>query len=113
MKIGIDIVDINRFQRAVERWGDLFIQRVFTKKEIAYCSKQKDGGSFAARFAAKEAFFKALGTGLISWKEVEVLDGGPPKIVVYGRSKELLNGRKVEVSLSHERLFAVAVVIIY
>jgi holo-[acyl-carrier protein] synthase len=113
---GIDIVEISRIRRAVERWGERFLKRVFTVREREYCGKRYE--SLAARFAAKEACAKALSkTGtVISWLEVEVLNGndGKPYLCLHGAAEEIFSsqGKSIPaVSLSHCREYAVALVI--
>lgn len=116
--IGTDIVEINRIRRAVAK--EHFKRRVFTDTEINYCESrgQSFAASYAARFAAKEAFFKALGTGIITaLKEVEVVNNlrGQPEIFLYGDTKSLAqeNGvDKIFLSISHSREYATAVVVI-
>src|SRR2546430_17446410 len=93
--IGVDLVNIPRMRDVIDRWQDRFLRRVFTEAEIAYCRARRDPvPHFAARFAAKEAGLKALGTGLrlgMSWRELEVRRerGGAPTLVLSGRSREL------------------------
>ncbi len=87
--IGLDATDIPRIERAIARYGDRFLQRVFTEGEIAYClARHRSAPSFAGRFAAKEATMKALGTGHsqgVLWKDIEVVrGGGPPRLVFHG-----------------------------
>jgi holo-[acyl-carrier protein] synthase len=87
--IGLDATDIPRVERAIARYGDRFLHRIFTDAEIAYCaSKHRPGPHYAGRFAAKEAAMKALGTGLtrgVTWRDIEVVrGGGPPRIVFRG-----------------------------
>ncbi|MFN8642301.1 MAG: holo-ACP synthase [Candidatus Binatia bacterium] len=89
--IGTDAIEVERVQRAVDhpRWGERFRQRVFTPGEIAYClRRRRNGESFAARFAAKEAVMKALGTGYakgVWWRDIEVVrDSGAPRLVLRG-----------------------------
>ena len=87
--IGIDATEIKRIAASIERWGDRFITRVFTEGEIAYCrTKRESAPSFAARFAAKEAAMKALGTGVslgIVWTGIEVVRrDGPPELRFHG-----------------------------
>ena len=82
---GIDAAEISRIAAAIERYGDRFVLRVFTDEEIAYCRRKRDAASsFAARFAAKEAAMKALGTGHsrgVFWRGIEVFRrGGPPRL---------------------------------
>jgi holo-[acyl-carrier protein] synthase len=101
----------------VERWDERFLRRVFTDGEIAYCRRRRDPiPHFAARFAAKEATLKALGTGLrmgVSWREMEVQrEGGEaPTMVLSGRCRALLlakGARRVLLSLSHDGDYALA-----
>jgi holo-[acyl-carrier protein] synthase len=87
--IGLDATDIPRVERAIARYGDRFLHRIFTDAEIAYCSsKHRPAPHYAGRFAAKEAAMKALGTGLtrgVTWRDIEVVrGGGPPRIVFRG-----------------------------
>lgn len=113
--IGCDIIEIDRVKRACEREG--FVKRVFTEKEIAYCEARKKQAfsSYAARFAAKEAVLKALGTGLREGelKEIEVFNDelGKPSISLYGYHKELAEQkgvRNIHLSLSHSQAEAIA-----
>lgn len=115
--IGIDIVPIPRMRQVLERWQERFLTRVFTPDEIAYCRARKDPvPHFAARFAAKEAGLKALGTGLrlgVSWLELEVQRerGGPPMLVLRGRSRELAKARGADrmlLALTHDGDYAIA-----
>ena len=121
--VGVDLVRVDRLARVLERFGERFLQRVFTDREIAYCqSKAKQGVyQLAQRFAAKEAFSKALGVGLreggIRWKDVEVLPDarGKPEIKVAGRAAQLceeLDIRGMHLSLTDEGNHAVAVVVL-
>lgn len=117
---GVDIVEVPRIQAAVERWNGRFENRVYTESERIYCrSKARPYPSFAARFAAKEAAMKALGTGWngVDWKEIEVIRGerGKPAIRFHGRALErfiALGGRDVRLSLSHTESYAVAEVLL-
>lgn len=115
--IGTDIVDVERMRRALGRSGRRFIERAFTEREAGYCLSRADPAvHFAGRFAAKEAVFKALGTGWaggMGWRDVEVVaDEGPPTAFLSGRAKKLACEmgalEPVRVSISHERTFAVA-----
>jgi holo-[acyl-carrier protein] synthase len=119
--IGTDLVEVDRVQRAAGRRGRAFLERVFTPGEIEYCETQHHPfESYAARFAAKEAFLKALGTGQrdgISWKDMDVTrDGrGRPALVLNGRALELAERHgvgKIFVSLSHSRSHATAMVVL-
>jgi len=84
--MGVDATEISRIAETIERFGDRFVRRVFTEGEIAYCRRKRDAASsFAARFAAKEAAMKALGTGHsrgVYWTGIEVIrrPGGPPQL---------------------------------
>src|SRR5260370_42164438 len=85
--LGTDLMEIERVQQSIDRFGERFLHRVFTEGEIAYCQRKKkhSAESFAARFAAKEAAAKALGTGIsrgVGWREIEVRrgPGGRPKV---------------------------------
>lgn len=116
--IGCDIIEIERIARAIKR--ESFIQRVFTAKEAAYCQSrgQQAAASFAARFAAKEAVLKALGTGLRegSLQEIAVANDalGKPLVQLSGHFAALsrqIGVKNIQISLSHSRDFAVAYVI--
>ena len=115
--IGIDLIDVNRLKSAVERWGDRFLTRIYTPSEIAYCfNKGENYHSLAARFAAKEAMMKALGTGWkkgVRWVDLEVTREreSAPKMVLHGQSLNLAAGRSFLVSLTHTDTLAIAVVI--
>ncbi|MBI4240479.1 MAG: holo-ACP synthase [Candidatus Rokubacteria bacterium] len=115
--LGVDLVEVRRMSHVVERWKERFLQRVFTPAELDYCFKRRDPiPHLAARFAAKEACLKALGTGLrmgISWRELEVrrAPGEPPTLVLSGRSKALglaKGGTQVLLSLTHDGDYAFA-----
>src|SRR5215471_5851729 len=116
VSVGVDIVEVGRIAGAIERWGVRFLERIFTPTEIAYCrAKTRAAESFAVRFAAKEAFAKALKVGRVSiWREVEVVRGeGPrPTFQLHGNARALVGHRKVDLSLSHAQTHAVAVVLI-
>jgi holo-[acyl-carrier protein] synthase len=118
---GIDIVEVARIAASVERFGERFVNRVFTANEILYCqSKQNAMERFAARFAAKEAGFKAIGTGWrngVTWQDVEVSrePGGRPTICFRGRAAEFaarLGARRASLSISHTAEQAIAQVIL-
>ena len=113
--IGNDIIEIDRVRRAVGR--DNFKQKVFTAAEINYCESKGNryAASYAARFAAKEAFFKALGTGIFTkLTDVEIINNslGQPEIFLHGKAKKIAEEKGVEkifLSLSHSKEFATAV----
>jgi holo-[acyl-carrier protein] synthase len=118
---GIDIVDISRFEKFVRENNEPLFNRVFTPHELVYCvAKRRSAQHFALRFAAKEAFLKALGTGLrngISWRDMEVVNDsfGKPELQLGGRAGELCrenNVTRIFLSLSHDGNFAVASVIL-
>lgn len=119
--IGVDIVEVERIAGTIAEWAGRFLNRIYTEGEIRYCRRKRDPyPSFAGRFAAKEALFKALGTGLrrgVRWKEVEVVrrPGGPPEIELEGRTREIAEGLgvgRVLLSISHTRRLAVASVLL-
>lgn len=118
--LGTDLIEIERIERSLTRFGESFLQRVYTPGEIAYCLKKKNAAeSLAARFAAKEAGAKALGTGIsrgVSWKEFEVRrqPGQRPELHLSGRAAEIaasLGIRRLSLSLSHSRELSIAVVV--
>lgn len=118
---GVDIVDIARFERFLREGNELLFQRLFTPREIDYCAAKKNSAQhYALRFAAKEAFVKALGTGLregMSWREMEVINNssGKPEIIISGRAAELFSDRllvRSYVSLSHDANVAIAFVVL-
>jgi holo-[acyl-carrier protein] synthase len=115
--IGVDLVRISRIREVIERWDERFLERVFTAGEIAYCRRRRDPAPhFAARFAAKEAGLKALGTGLrmgINWRELEVRrePGQEPRLHLSGRSRDVglrRGGRRMLLALTHEGDYAIA-----
>jgi holo-[acyl-carrier protein] synthase len=120
--IGVDLVKVERIERVLARYGDRFLERVFTEREIAYCrGKAWAASALAMRFAAKEAFSKALGVGLrqdgIRWREVEVIPNpmGKPEIFVNGRAAALCAAAGIanlHLSLTDEDHRALAVVIL-
>ena len=118
--IGIDIIQNERIRGSIERFGGRFLNRIYTENEIAYCNGCADPViHFAARFAAKEAAFKALGTGWaggVKWKDVEVkrLASGKPELHLYGEAFEratALGATRFHVSLTHDQLVSCAVVV--
>jgi holo-[acyl-carrier protein] synthase len=118
--VGTDLTEIERIERSIARFGDRFLERVFTAGEREYCLRKKASAeSFAARFAAKEAGAKALGTGIsrgVSWQEFEVRrePGQRPTLHLSGRAAELAAGlgvTRISLSLTHSRELAMAVVI--
>lgn len=111
--VGVDIVEIPRVEASVRRFGQRFLDRVYTDAEQAYCRGRAP--QLAGRFAAKEAISKALGTGIrrIHWRNIEILPdrAGAPKVTLHGRAKarfESMRLQSMEVSISHSRDNAVA-----
>jgi holo-[acyl-carrier protein] synthase len=118
--LGTDLIETRRVQESIDRHGKRFLERIFTAGEIAYCQRKKNAAeSFAARFAAKEAGAKALGTGIsrgVGWKEFEVRReaSGRPTLHVSGRAREVADAigvRRLQLSLTHSRDLAMAVVV--
>jgi holo-[acyl-carrier protein] synthase len=117
--IGIDLVEVPRIREMLERHGQRFKERTFTAGEIAYCDACADPAMhYAARFAAKEAAAKALGTGLwaegVVWTDIEVVReaSGKPQIVLHGAAKQHAANANCLVSLTHTRDLAMAQVIL-
>ena len=119
--IGYDIVEVSRIESVLSRWGKRFEERMFTPQELAYCQSKKNRTQrLATRFAAKEAVFKALGTGWqrgVGWTEVEVTnDGlGKPSITLRGRTEKIsrqLGVRNVFVSMTNTKDYGAAQVIL-
>jgi holo-[acyl-carrier protein] synthase len=118
---GIDLVEIGRIHQSIERYGQRFLDRVYTAAEQAYClRKRKSAESFAARFAAKEAGAKALGTGIshgVNWLEIEVgrEPGGRPTLQFHGRAAEFaarLGAARAALSMTHTAELAMAGVVL-
>jgi holo-[acyl-carrier protein] synthase len=117
---GVDIAETSRLEEGLERHGERFTKRLFTPAEVAYCERFKNRGErYAARFAAKEAAFKALGTGWgsgVRWLDVEITHqpSGKPELVLTGRAQEVARGlgiTRMAVSISHSDRYVVAQVI--
>ncbi|MCC6492209.1 MAG: holo-ACP synthase [Pirellulales bacterium] len=115
--IGADVIECLRIAQMIERHGELFIQRVYTDHEIAYCSTKKAATQhYAGRWAAKEAVLKALGTGWvrgISWRDVEIRHkpGGAPTVTLRGGAREVFERSgisEMHISISHCRTHAIA-----
>ncbi|HTV04962.1 MAG TPA: holo-ACP synthase [Acidobacteriaceae bacterium] len=115
---GIDVVEIDRIAASIDRYGARFLHRIFTPGEITYCQHKRHSAaeSFAARFAAKEAAAKALGTGIqhgVTWTEIEVRRtlGQRPTLHFSGRAHQIaehLGVRHISLSLTHDRRMAIA-----
>ena len=122
---GIDIIDIKRIRTVIDKYGNRFKKRCFTISEIERSEKRLNATeSYAKRYAAKEACAKALGTGLargVYWKDIEVVNNqyGKPFIKLHGKAKEIYkkmnkkSNAQIEVSLSDEKKYAIAIVTIY
>lgn len=116
--IGVDIIEIERIQRSIDEYGESFLAKLFTVKEIQYCSsKPFPTQHYAARFAAKEALSKAIATGWsgeFEWKNVEVVNSpaGKPDFVFYGETASVLKGHSVFLSMSHSENTVIAFVVI-
>lgn len=120
--LGTDLIEIARIERSLGRYGERFLERVFTPGEIAFCLQKGKGAaeSLAARFAAKEAAAKSLGTGIsrgVSWRdfEVERAPGEAPRMILRGRAAEraaALGVVRSALSLTHDRNLAMAVVVL-
>jgi len=117
---GVDLIEVARIEHSIKRFGDRFLRRVYTEHEIAYCARKRGSTeSFAARFAAKEAGAKALGTGIsrgVTWNELEVTrrPGGRPVLELRGRARllaEELGVRAISLSLTHTAGLAMAMVV--
>ena len=114
---GIDIIEIERFKQAQRRWGERFLERIFTQKEIADCGRKlKKFSYFAAGFAGKEAISKALQLSWekgLNWKEIEVINApsGSSSVILQGHAKEIAENLKISeisLSISRSRNYAVA-----
>jgi holo-[acyl-carrier protein] synthase len=117
---GVDLIEVERIAHSIERYGERFLRRVYTDHEIAYCNRKRvSAESFAARFAAKEAGAKALGTGIsrgVTWNEFQVArnPGGRPILELRGRAALLateLGVRAISLSLTHTSGLAMATVV--
>jgi holo-[acyl-carrier protein] synthase len=119
ISLGTDIIECVRIAQMIEKHGEVFLQRVFTQREIAYCSSRRSANQhYAGRWAAKEAALKALGTGWakgIHWTDVEVRNevSGKPTLILANRAEEVamsLGIRQMLISISHCRNYAIAFV---
>jgi holo-[acyl-carrier protein] synthase len=117
LRIGVDLIEIERIRLALERHGDSFKQRCFTDVERAYCdSKPNPPQHYAGRFAAKEAVGKALGSGVyFTWKEIEIRGRPKPGVFLSGRTAAWaakVNAGRIELSMTHSRELAAAVAVV-
>lgn len=120
--VGTDLIEIDRIRAAYERWGERFLRKVYTEEEIRYVLSRADPApSLAARFAAKEAGAKALGTGIsrgVAWRQISVVRarGSAPQLIFTGRAGELFaefgSSARAHLSLTHTRQLAQAFVVI-
>jgi len=119
--VGIDIVEVERIKKAWDAHGDRFLNRILTDAEKAYCLKFTDAAlEIAGRFAAKEAFSKAIFTGMaqgVHWRDIEITNdpSGAPRMTIKGKAAEHathLGGNRLHVSISHTHQHAAAVVIV-
>ena len=119
--LGIDATDIDRIAETLERYGERFMNRVFTSDEIAYCTRRREPAiHFAGRFAAKEAAMKALGTGHsqnVLWRDVEVIRrGGPPQLQFHGGAARrflAIGGIRSLLTITHAEHLALAQVLLF
>jgi len=108
---GIDIIEIERIQKAVERWGDVFLNYVFNPAEIEYAQKYKfPYKNYAGRFAAKEAIFKAMGVPHLSWHDITIINDASGKPVCHYNNVDFKY--QILISISHSRDYAVASAIV-
>lgn len=114
--VGVDIIEIERIEEAMARWGERFLHRIYTQGELRICRNRAP--ALAVRFAAKEAVMKALGTGTkgVGWRDIEVLSNpdGKPLVYLHGRAQKKaadLGLGELAISLSHSRDYAIASVI--
>ncbi len=119
--IGVDITHVPRIREAFDRWGERFLNKVFTAEEVRFCLKRpRPVSALAMRFAAKEAFSKALGTGMrrgVYWRDIEVFHNqwGKPGLILHGTALELTRRADIKamhVSLSDETEYAQAMVVL-
>lgn len=119
LETGIDLIEVERIEQAIAKYGERFLQRVYTKQELEYCQGRPH--ELAGRFAAKEAVSKLLGVGIqhpdgVNWREIEVVSGkrGKPGLKLSGRAAQRgrkIGFKKLSLSLSHSREHAIALVI--
>jgi holo-[acyl-carrier protein] synthase len=119
--VGIDLVEVKRIDKIMEKWSDKFISRVYSPEEIDYCAKKAYPAiHYAARFAAKEAFLKSMGIGIgngISLKSISVynIHGGKPELKLHRKAADIMSDNgitKAHLSISHTHNYATAVVIL-
>jgi len=120
MGVGIDIIEIDRIQDSVDKYGDRFLNKIYTESELEYClSKSSKYQHLAARFAAKEAVYKALTTGwheVATWQDIEISNeaNGMPIVTLKGKLKTFLSTDKsLKISISHSRDYVTCMAIVY
>ncbi len=118
--VGIDIIEIDRIKKSVDDFGDHFLKKVFTQKELDYClSKSNKYQHLAARFAAKEAVYKAMASSLhenLTWQSIEISNepNGLPIVTLHGELNQFLKEKEsLKISMSHSRDYVACVAIIY
>ena len=118
--IGIDIIEIDRIKESIDDYGDQFLHKVYTANEIKYClSKKNKYQHLAARFAAKEAIYKAISSNWnseLSWQDMEIINApnGMPEVKFKGNLEKFLSGDKsLKISMSHSRDYVACVAIVY
>ena len=118
MKVGVDLIEIDRIRRAIERYPR-FRERCFTEAERAYCDSRKNPAqSYAGRFAGKEAVGKALGLGVaraFAWRDIEIVGRPKPSVTLHGRARAWADGMTagaIDLSMTHNRDLAIAVAVV-
>ncbi|MFC2082120.1 holo-ACP synthase [Bacteroidota bacterium] len=118
--IGIDIIEIERIKKSIEKYDDLFLNKIFTQTELDYClSKQNKYQHFAARFAAKEAIAKAIATGWsegFKWKDIEIYNepSGLPRVKLFGNLQKFLEkDKELKITMSHSEHYVTCFAILY
>ena len=114
--VGVDIIEISRIRAAIDRYGERFLNRIYTERELKICHRKPE--ALASRFAGKEAVMKALGTGVrgVGWREIEISSerSGKPLVQLYGKAQDKANRLglgMLAISLSDSKEYAVAVVV--
>ena len=119
--LGIDLVENNRLERLIEKWGSKFLERIFSAGEIQYCGGHAHSSThYGVRFAAKESFLKALGIGLgmgVKLSDIEVVNdrNGKPALALHGKAKAQIKKRKItkiHLSLTHTKKYSTAIVLL-
>ncbi|MHB8138296.1 MAG: holo-ACP synthase [Smithellaceae bacterium] len=119
--VGIDLVENERIEKIIGKWGDKFLCRVFSEKEIEYCGRHAQASlHYGARFAVKESFLKAIGTGLgrgVKLQEIEVVnqEGGKPELMLHGGALHYFNQAGIKtayISITHTKKYASALVLL-